>query len=403
MKQLYFAYYRILFASFIGLSFLRGTGEFPYIISAAAVSLFWLILEFLETRIAGSFFTSLPTAAAEGVCILWMPLYLHPFIGVPFAVFFVCKMLCFTRSPWNYVFPSLVYLLFAASALTGIPGRVVITPLSGAAYFLSLLCGLGLFFLMNSMQRENEEEITSLHSQIDRKNKLLTTLSHELRTPLAVIKSSTEILQEERPGPLNSKQKQFIHSTSENVTRMIGITENILSQIKVEYTWFRMHKKMVDLRSSVKKVCNDIQPFITNRNQSIKYTYPNLLSKVFADPDWIQQVLINLIHNASKHIGEQGKIEVSINENEQCLVVSVSDNGSGIQNIEKPKIFDEYYQSTDPATENLDGAGLGLSIVKSVIEKHGGNVYVGSVVGLGSTFSFTLPKDAACGTGEKLT
>jgi len=142
-------------------------------------------------------------------------------------------------------------------------------------------------------------------------------------------------------------------------------------------------------------------PFIDSRDQKLKYTYPNLLSKTIADENWIQQVLINLIHNASKHVGTNGRIIISVTENEQCIVVSVSDDGSGIVNKEKPKIFSEFYQGSESEDENMDGVGLGLSIVKNVIEKHNGKVYVGSVAGLGTTLSFTLPKEGGAECSSK--
>ena len=182
--------------------------------------------------------------------------------------------------------------------------------------------------------------------------------------------------------------------------RMVRFVDTILASIKIEYAWFRMDKKPMDVRSVIKKVCTDMIPFISSRDQKLKYTYPHLLSKTIADENWIQQVLINLIYNASKHIGKNGRIIISVTENEQCVVISVSDDGSGITDQEKPKIFSEFYQGSDSEDENIDGAGLGLSIVKNVIEKHNGKVYVGSVVGLGTTLSFTLPKegDTICST-----
>ena len=288
------------------------------------------------------------------------------------------------------LFNSLVtFILLTGIQLLGISSAamIVVVPV----IFLSML--------LNRVSRENESElkaeIEAQQTQIDGKNKLLSTLAHELRTPLAVIKTSSEILLEERPGPVNEIQKRFLTGIRDNTLRMVSFADSILASIKVEYAWFRMKKKERDIRPVIKKVCNDLEPFVQSRNQTLTYSYPNLLSKTIVDSNWIQQVLMNLIHNASKHIGEKGRIVVSVNENEQCVVVSVSDDGSGIINDDKPKIFSRFYQGQDIEglpEDNFDGVGLGLSIVKNVIEKHGGNVYVGSVSGVGTTFSFTLPK-----------
>ena len=258
--------------------------------------------------------------------------------------------------------------------------------------------GLISFMVIRAMKEHESElkaEIDAQQKQIDGKNKLLSTLSHELRTPLAVIKTSSEILLEERPGDVNPTQHRFLKAIQDNSIRMSSFIDSILASIKVEYAWFRMKKREKDIRGVIKKVCTDLGPFIQSRNQTIKYTYPNLLSKTIIDENWIQQVLINLIHNASKHVGKNGRIIVSVNENEQCVVVSVSDDGTGIINEDKPKVFGEFYQGKEydgSAEEAFDGVGLGLSIVKSVIEKHRGNVYMGSVSGMGTTISFTIPK-----------
>lgn len=262
-----------------------------------------------------------------------------------------------------------------------------------------------LSILLDRLSKETESEmkaeIEAQQAQIDGKNKLLSTLSHELKTPLAVIKTSTEIILEERPGEINTIQKKFLTAVLDNAMRMVRFVDTILASIKVEYAWFRMNRKPMDIRSVIKKVCTDMLPFIASYDQELKYTYPNLISRIIADENWIQQVLINLIHNASKHVGNKGRIIISVTENEQCVVVSVSDDGSGITNQEKPKIFSEFYQGSESEDENMDGAGLGLSIVKSVIEKHNGKVYVGSVAGLGTTLSFTLPKEGDIGCSTK--
>ena len=279
----------------------------------------------------------------------------------------------------------IIFIVLNLLLHSGLDTLIVLIPV----VFLSLV----LYRISIDTVSELKEEIDAQQKQIDGKNKLLSTLSHELRTPLAVIKTSTEIILEERPGEINSTQKRFLTAVLDNTMRLVRLVDTILASIKVEYAWFRMNKKPIDIRTVIKKVCTDMLPFITSREQELKYTYPNLISRTIADENWIQQVLINLIHNASKHIGINGRIIVSVTENEQCIVVSVSDDGSGIVNQEKPKIFSEFYQGSESEDENMDGAGLGLSIVKNVIEKHNGKVYVGSVAGLGTTLSFTLPKE----------
>lgn len=263
--------------------------------------------------------------------------------------------------------------------------------LLGAAVNL-LLLSLLLFFLNRFFRRREAgylREMELLEGRIKRKNEILSTMTHELRTPLAVLRTSVDLLREERPGPLNRKQRELMESASENVLRLIRFTNTILAAVKIDSSGFRLSRKPVDLRSTVRSVCREMQPWLQERGVELRYSYPNLLRKVMIDSTWIGQVLINLIHNAGKHLDRGGRIDVSVYDNESCLVVCVADNGRGIESGDKPHIFMEFYQGRDE--ERLDGAGLGLTIVRDVVRMHGGEVYVSSTKGVGTTLSFTLP------------
>ena len=348
----------------------------------------WLLYEMADSGKTGRNSTAglFLYAAAVLSSMLFLNAYL--FSGFLILLFF-CLLIFMNLKTAATVNLGILLLLLLGSVFVHSTSEII------AAIIPAAVLGPALYMVIKERESGMQTEIDAQQAQIDGKNKLLSTLAHELRTPLAVIKTSSEILLEERPGGINSTQKKFLKAVRDNSLRMSRFIDSILASIKVEYAWFRMKKKKRDIRTVIKKVCNDLEPFIKSRNQTIKYTYPNLLSKTVIDDNWIQQVLINLIHNASKHIGAGGRIVISVNENEQCVVVSVSDNGSGIINEDKPKIFSEFYQGKEPdkaSEDNFNGVGLGLSIVKNVIEKHGGNVYVGSVSGMGTTLSFTLPK-----------
>lgn len=245
-------------------------------------------------------------------------------------------------------------------------------------------------YFLDIVKKHNQEN-DYLKSLLDNKNKLLSTLTHELRTPLTVIKTSNELIIEERPGPINDVQRSLLQSSIDNTIRLTSIVDNILSQVKVEFSWFEMEKSVIDVRTMIRKVATDIRPFLDTKNQIIQYNYPGLLSKTIGDKRWLQQVFLNLIHNSSKNSPDGSRIDITVKENEQCIVVSVHDYGTGIQNHEISQVFNEFYQSTNPAKDLTDGAGLGLTIVNGIIEKHGGKVYISSIPDIGTTVSFTLP------------
>ena len=258
-------------------------------------------------------------------------------------------------------------------------------------FLLSGVAGAGTAAFTLLLQNENEEKMVPLKQSMAAKDAILSTLSHEVRTPLTVIQSTIDIMNEGRTGQLNPQQKRFLSSVDSNVRRLVSLSDTILASIKVESDWFSVNLHPIDIRRVIKNVALHMQPVLEEKNQKLRYTFPNLLSKPLADENWIHQVLVNLVHNAVKHLQREGIIQITVNENEHGIAVSVSDNGSGIKTKERLKVFDEYFQGDGYSVTNLDGAGLGLSIVKKVVEKHNGRIYFGSVKGLGTTVVFTLP------------
>jgi len=367
---------------------------FPLYISGPLCLIPWLIYDlFLPDHIASGKYVGI---ILESISILSAIILLDTYLFSGFLILLFFQIIRL----YHFKISTLIITCFIGTLIT-VKLLLKVEPDTLVVIIPVILLSIVLDRVSKETESEMKAEIDAQQKQIDGKNKLLSTLSHELRTPLAVIKTSTEIILEERPGEINATQKRFLTAVLDNTMRMVRFIDTILASIKVEYAWFRMNKKLMDVRPVIKKVCNELLPLISSRDQELKYTYPHLLSRTIADEKWIQQVLINLIHNASKHVGDKGRIVISVTENEQCVVVSVSDDGSGIINQEKPKIFYEFYQGSESEDENKDGVGLGLSIVKNVIEKHDGKVYVGSVAGLGTTLSFTLPKEGGSGCSTK--
>ncbi len=310
-----------------------------------------------------------------------VPIYLLVF---PFSLLAVRQML--TGIPCMI----LRYGLLPVSAVIGL------IPIDGAEHFRWVLL-IVFSFLLILLTEENEsaveERLKDLKLSVENKIALLSTLSHEIRTPLTVIQSSVDIILEGRTGPLTDAQTRFLESSAVNVRRLITLSENILGSIKVERPWFKVILAPLDIRKLIINVARQMEPILTEKHQSMRYSFPKWLPRPMGDDTWIQQVLINLVHNASKHLAHGGSILISVTENEQYIVVSVSDDGSGMKNFDRVRVFGEFYQGGgDSSGREMDGFGLGLTIVQRVIEKHGGKVYVGSVEQIGTTVSFTLPK-----------
>lgn len=217
---------------------------------------------------------------------------------------------------------------------------------------------------------------------------LLSTLAHEIRTPLTIMQTTQSVLMEQSAGKLNEQQRKFMESIYINTQRLITFSEQMLTLIKLGKDWEPDLTKSVDLKLLVRQVIETLQPQLSIRKQEVSLQFPALVSHPRADEAWIRQVLINLIHNASKNTKEGGLIIVSVTQDDRQIVTTVTDNGQGIELAGREALFQEFFQERKDSQQ--DGFGLGLSIVRSIIAKHQGKVYISSTPNQGTMVSFSL-------------
>lgn len=223
------------------------------------------------------------------------------------------------------------------------------------------------------------------------RHQMLSTLAHEIRTPLTIMQTTEHVLMEQIPGPLNGRQRKFMESIYINTQRLITFSENMLTLLKLERDWQPDLSKTIDLRILIRQVAETMEPMLMVKNQQIRLSFPSLLSRPRADEAWIRQVLVNLIHNSSKHTDPNGTILVTVTQDDNQVVVTVTDNGHGLLYNQRETLFREFYQEKQ---ESQDGFGLGLSIVRAIIERHHGKVYISSTKEMGTMVSFNLPAEA---------
>ncbi len=254
-------------------------------------------------------------------------------------------------------------------------------------FWLALAC------ITTALAWQHERECgtrAELEKTVQVRSDRLSMLSHEIRTPLTLMRASLELLFDESAGPLTEQQRTFLETIFQNEKRIDTLAQNLLTQARLESGVFSPKTQPVDLRRIVRLVVNDLRILIEQRSQQIRTYYPQVLPPVPADPALIRQVLINLIQNASRHTSEGGRIIVSIARNDRNLLVSVTDDGAGMGLEHRRQLFRRF--STSGANSG-EGTGLGLVIVKQIVERHGGQVYVDTLLGRGTSFYFTLPLD----------
>lgn len=227
------------------------------------------------------------------------------------------------------------------------------------------------------------------------KSEFISTVSHELRTPMTSIKGYADLLALGMAGPLNDQQKHFINIIRNNAERMVALVNDLLDISRIESGRLQLELRALHIHEVVDQVVTALQPRAQNKNLTLTVGVPTDLPPVWGDPTRVAQILTNLISNAIQYTPPGGRITVSAQVNGDMLEVSVADTGIGISKEDQKKIFDRFFRANDPLVQETPGTGLGLPITASLVQMHGGQIWVESELGEGSTFTFTLPLAAA--------
>ena len=232
-------------------------------------------------------------------------------------------------------------------------------------------------------------DVTRL-AELDRlKSEFVMTASHELRTPLTSIGMSIDLLLENAVKKLNEKEQQLLSAAHEDLQRLKVFVNNLLDLSKIEAGKMEMEFSNISVGLLFEKIVAVFKTQADEKGVSLSFNAPEELPNVKADNNKIIWVLTNLISNALRYTHSKGNIRLSAESFGPYVQISVSDDGAGIPYEYQPKIFDKFVQvKSDQA---VGGSGLGLAICKEIVHAHGGTIWVDSVPGSGSTFTFTLP------------
>jgi PAS domain S-box-containing protein len=238
------------------------------------------------------------------------------------------------------------------------------------------------------------EDITHLH-EIDRlKSEFIATASHELRTPLTSVQMGVHLLLEGALGELTDSQNEVLQACRQDCERLDKLMRDLLDLSKIEAGESQPQLAPVSARDLLNTAVKELRPQVETKGLKLSVDAPVTLPRVMVDQLQIERVVSNLVINALRHT-KDGEIKISAEQRDNYVAVSIQDTGSGIPSEYLPHIFDKFVQVPDAPT---GGAGLGLTISKSIVEAHGGQISVQSQVGRGTTFTFTLP--LALGTGS---
>jgi signal transduction histidine kinase len=236
-------------------------------------------------------------------------------------------------------------------------------------------------------RKETEEK---LKETMEMKSQFVSTVSHELRTPLTCIKEGVAIVSDGVAGEINEKQKHFLDLASRNINRLTALINDVLDFQKLDAGKMKLNLQENDVRQVAEEIYETMMLPAKNKDVELSLELDENLPKITFDRDRIIQVLTNLVSNAIKFTPQAGQVHLSFQQQNNELVIRVSDMGMGIPKEELPKVFEQFHRVQRPGKE-IKGTGLGLAIVKKIMILHGGRIEVESELDHGSTFSVFLP------------
>ena len=237
---------------------------------------------------------------------------------------------------------------------------------------------------------EIADKSRQLEAASQHKSEFLANMSHELRTPLNAIIGFSEVLAQGMFGAINDKQTEYLHDILESGRHLLSLINDILDLSKIEAGRMELELIDFDLPQAIQNALTLVRERALRRGIALHHAIDDRVAAIRSDERKVKQVLLNLLSNAIKFTPEGGRIEVRAASTDGMVEVSVTDTGFGIAPEDQDAVFEEFRQ-VGTADKKAEGTGLGLALSRKFIELHGGRIWVTSQVGVGSTFTFTLP------------
>ncbi|MGQ9693289.1 MAG: response regulator [Thermodesulfobacteriota bacterium] len=255
------------------------------------------------------------------------------------------------------------------------------------AHIAPVLSGEGEFLGTVTVLRD----ISMLKAIDQMKSDFVAMVAHELRSPLASIEQQLSVILAGILGEIGQRQQEMLGRAKERTHALLNLINDLLDLSKIEAGFVVQHKELTPMEEILEKVVEILRPQAEQKNISLELSFPPGLPRVMVDRRNMEEVFLNLVANGIKYTNDGGKVWLTAKIEGSYLLIEVGDNGLGISAEDLPHIFDKFYRVKNVQTRKITGTGLGLPIVKRIVEAHLGTVEVQSQPGVGSVFRVFLP------------
>jgi signal transduction histidine kinase len=241
---------------------------------------------------------------------------------------------------------------------------------------------------------ENARLYEALRQANLNKSEFVSTMSHALRTPMACVLGYSDMLKTGMAGELTPQQGDFVDNIAQSINRIIAIVDDLSDISEIEAGRLRLNLRAVNFNATLDKVMSGLQKDVERKRLRYGRESWDGLPDAYADHERLQQILTILLRNAIQYTPDEGAVTVKTwlsADEPDFLRCAVSDTGIGISPEDQLRLFTKFFRVADPAIEDQNGTGLGMTIAKNLVEMHGGRIWLESAPGKGSTFYFTIP------------